>query len=99
MVVGRAAQEVEWFDTLEEAKAVETASIREELPIHNRAESLISGGLIDRFPVVNLMEAKERLHLLVAQVADSGEPIILARPGSLLAVLVSYRRLKAEAYQ
>jgi PHD/YefM family antitoxin component YafN of YafNO toxin-antitoxin module len=48
---------------------------------------------------VNLMEAKERLHLLVAQVADSGEPIILARPGSLLAVLVSYRRLKAEAYQ
>jgi prevent-host-death family protein len=83
-------REVEWFATLLDAQAAESRSIREDKPIHNFLGSPARGDQLDSLERVGLVEAKVRIHELVDGVAAGGSPVVIARRGQPLAVLVSY---------
>jgi prevent-host-death family protein len=68
-------------------------------PVYNErgAVQAIRDGDIATWPVISMGEATEHLPRHVGQVADGGSPIIIARYGHPLAVLVSYHQLQREA--
>jgi prevent-host-death family protein len=80
---------VEWFDTKAEAHAAEMASVKRDCPRYNQRGALAAEIDVATVHRVGLMDAKKRLHDLVDAAAD-GEPCVIYRNGTPLAVLTAY---------